>query len=289
MKFVDVTNDIAFRKIFGNDNKKKSLVSFLNAVIDLPENDRVVDVEIINPYQLSKLSSGKTTIVDIKAKDEKGNIFIVKMQIAEFDFFHKRILYYTSQSYAGQIDKGVEYSKLKPVYFIGILEFEIGNNSNYFSRHKVLDVETNEQVIQDVEFNFIELPKFTKAIEQLETNVDQWTYFIKNAENLSVIPLNVTDEGLKEAYTEADKQNWTKLELEDYERASIKERDEIGRIEFAVRKAEIKAAEKAAKQAAIETERKVKIETAKNLKNLGISIDIIVKSTGLSKEEIEKL
>ena len=167
MKFVDITNDIAFRKIFGNDSKKKSLISFLNAVIDLPKNNQIIDVEITNPYQLGKLSGGKSTIVDVKAKDEKGNIFIVEMQVAEFDFFHKRILYYTSQSYVSQIDKGVQYDKLKPVYFIGILEFEIGSNSNYFSRHKVLDVETKERVIQDIEFNFIELPKFEKTIEQL--------------------------------------------------------------------------------------------------------------------------
>src|SRR5215213_5429469 len=131
MKFVDVTNDIAFRKIFGNGNKKKSLISFLNAVIDLPQNNHVVDVEITNPYQLSKLSGGKSTIVDVKAKVQKGNIFIVEMQVAEVNFFHKRILYYTSQSYVGQIDKGVDYNKLKPVYFIGILEFEIGGNTNY--------------------------------------------------------------------------------------------------------------------------------------------------------------
>jgi len=96
MKFVDITNDIAFRKIFGNDSKKKTLVSFLNAVIHLPKNEKIIDVEITNPYQLGKLSDEKSTIVDVKAKDEKGNIFIVEMQIADFDFFHKRILYYTS-------------------------------------------------------------------------------------------------------------------------------------------------------------------------------------------------
>ncbi len=95
MKFVDITNDIAFRKIFGNEGKKKSLISFLNAVIDFPMNEQVVDVEITNPYQLGKLSGGKSTIVDIKAKDEKGNVFIVEMQIAEFEFFHKRILHFT--------------------------------------------------------------------------------------------------------------------------------------------------------------------------------------------------
>lgn len=269
MKFVDITNDIAFRKIFGNEGKKKSLISFLNAVIDLPKNEQVIDVEITNPYQLGKLSGGKSTIVDVKAKDQKGNVFIVEMQVAEFDFFHKRILYYTSQGYVSQLDEGVEYKKLKPVYFIGILEFEIGKNPSYFSRHKVLDIETKEQIIQDVEFNFIELPKFNKTIDQLETSIDQWTYFIKNAENLTIIPESVKDEGLKEAYLEADKQNWTKLELEDYLRASIKEQDDQGRIDFAEKKAILKV--------------------AKNFKKNGVPLEVIIKSTGLTGDEIERL
>ena len=281
MKFVDITNDIAFRKIFGNDSKKKSLISFLNAVIDLPKNNQIIDVEITNPYQLGKLSGGKSTIVDVKAKDEKGNIFIVEMQVAEFDYFHKRILYYTSQSYISQIDKGVQYDKLKPVYFIGILEFEIGSNSNYFSRHKVLDVETKEQVIQDIEFNFIELPKFEKTIEQLETSIDQWIFFIKNAENLKLMPESVKDEGLKEAYTEANQQNWTKEELEDYQRASIKERDEIGRIEFAEKKGKIKGK--------IEGKIESKIEMVRLMKADGETTEKIIRYTGLTNDEIEKL
>ena len=285
MKFVDITNDIAFRKIFGNDSKKKSLISFLNAVIDLPRNEQVVEVEIINPYQLGKLSGGKSTIVDVKAKDEKGNMFIVEMQVAEFDFFNKRILYYTSQGYVSQLNQGVHYEKLRPVYFIGILEFEIGQNSNYFSRHKVLDVETKEQIIQDVEFNFIELPKFNKTIDQLESSIDQWTYFIKNAENLTVIPESVKDEGLKEAYIEASQQNWTQLELDDYLRAAIKERDDIGRIEFAIKK----AVKNAVKNAEENTEKNTKLEVARTMKLEGYSTKIICKITKLSKEEIEKL
>jgi predicted transposase/invertase (TIGR01784 family) len=277
MKFVDITNDIAFRKIFGNDNKKKSLMSFLNAVIDLPKNEQIIDVEIINPYQLGKLSGGKSTIVDVKAKDNSGNIFIVEMQIAEFDFFTKRIMYYTSQSYVSQIDKGVNYDKLKPVYFIGILEFEIGHSEHYHSRHKILDVETKEQIIQDIEFNFIELPKFNKTLEQLETSIDQWTFFIKNAENLTLIPNSIDDEGLKEAYKEADRQNWTKLELEDYERASIKERDEIGRLELAEKKG------------ILEGINKEKNETAKNAIAIGLDDATVHKLTGLSIDDIQRL
>jgi predicted transposase/invertase (TIGR01784 family) len=293
MNFVDITNDIAFRKIFGNENKKKSLVSFLNAVINLPENEQIVDVDIINPYQLGILSNGKSTIVDVKARDKKDNFFIIEMQIAEFDFFHKRILYYTSQSYVAQIDKGNIYSKLKPVYFIGILEFEIGQNPHYFSRHKILDVETKEHVIQDVEFNFIELPKFNKTIEQLETSIDQWTYFIKNAENLNVIPESVKDEGLKEAYMEADKQNWTKLELEDYLRASIKEADDIGKIEFALKKGEkrgIEIGEEKGKEIGKGIGKmEEKLAVIKQGRILGLSNADLSKLTGLSEDEINNI
>ena len=86
---------------------------------------------------------------------------------------------------------------------------------------------------------------------------------------MTLIPENVKDEGLKEAYIEASQQNWTKLELEDYMRASIKERDEIGRIEFA--------------------EKKLILKVAKSFKDNGVPLEVIIKSTGLTKDVIEKL
>ena len=87
------------------------------------------------------------------------------------------------------------------------------------------------------------------------------------------MPESVKDEGLKEAYTEANQQNWTKEELEDYLRASIKERDEIGRIEFAERKAKLEE----------------KKGLAKIMKENDEPIEKIIKYTGLTKEDIEKL
>nr|MBP6409896.1 hypothetical protein [Pseudarcicella sp.] len=111
--------------------------------------------------------------------------------------------------------------------------------------------------------------------------IDQWTYFIKNAENLHVIPESVADEGLQEAYKEADQQSWSKLELEDYERASIKERDEIGRVEFAEKKAMQKGK--------IEGEKEKAINIAKGMKAKGFDLETIVELTGLSYEDIAKI
>ncbi|MDQ5930148.1 MAG: hypothetical protein QG594_1935 [Bacteroidota bacterium] len=236
MTFVEVTNDIAFRKIFGNENRKEVLISFLNAVLLLENDNQIVEVAILNPYQLPSIRGGKVTIVDIKAKDQNQKSYIVKMQVAPIDGFDKRVLYYASKSYSSQIERGDEYRKLKPTFFIGILNFEITQNPHYISRHKVIDLETGKNTIKDIEFNFIELPKFNKTENQLKTIIDQWVYFIKNAENLEVIPPNINDKGLQHAYQDAQKHRWSKQELEEYDYALMREQDEIGKLEFAEKK-----------------------------------------------------
>ncbi len=273
MKFVDIKNDVAFRKIFGNENRKEVLISFLNAVLLLQENYKIVNVDILTPYQLPDLKGGKVTIVDVKAKDQNDKTYIVEMQVAEVDGFDKRVLYYASKSYSAQIERGDQYENLNPTYFIGILDFEVTKNPSYVNRHKIIDSETNENYLKDIEFNFIELPKFNKKENELESVIDQWVYFIKNAENLDVIPENLKDEGLKFAYEDADKHNWSKAELEAYDYALMREQDDRGRLTNALRK------EKEQNQ----------IKFARNLINDKIPVSKIHEYTGLTIEQIEKL
>lgn len=238
MKFVDVKNDVAFRKIFGNENKKVILISFLNAVLGLEGQDRVREVVLLNPFQLPRIAGEKSSIIDVRATDEKGSTFIVEMQVAEPAGFDKRVLYYTSKDYAGQINIGDEYPKLRPVYFIGVLDFKYFSGKNYLSSHLIVDEETGECVFKDMKFRFIELPKFNKKENELKSIIDKWTFFIKNADELEVMPDNVDDEGLKEAYEEAAQHNWTREEYDAYIYAGIREQDEKGRVELAEKRAE---------------------------------------------------
>ncbi len=97
MKFAAVKNDVALRKIFSNENKKEVLISFLNAVLDFEEKHKIMDVTILNPYQLPKFRDGKATIIDVKARDQSGREFIVEMQVADALGFSKRVLYYTPE------------------------------------------------------------------------------------------------------------------------------------------------------------------------------------------------
>ena len=281
MKFVDIKNDVAFRKIFGNENRKEVLISFLNAVLLLDNDRKIVNVEILTPYQLPAIKGGKVTIVDIKAKDQNDKNYIVEMQVAEVEGFDKRVLYYASKSYSSQIERGDLYEKLNPTFFIGILDFEITQNPDYLSRHRIVDLETGENVISDIEFNFIELPKFNKTENDLQTIIDQWVYFIKNAENLDVIPDGVVDEGLKNAYEGAAKHNWTKEELDAYDYVLMREQDDRGRLTFAVRK----AVEKATKEAALNALEGV----AKSLLKSGLTVEEVAKHTELGRDQIRKL
>ena len=269
MQFADIKNDIAFRKIFGNENKKEILISFLNAVLKMEGNRKITWVEILNPYQLPIVLGAKSTILDVKAKDKSGNEYIVEMQVTDKIGFAKRVVYYSAKSYSAQLDAGENYYQLKPTIFIGILNFTFLEGENYLSRHLLLDTETGEHKLKDLEFNFIELPKFNKTEKELQNLVEKWIYFIKNAENLTVIPAGLEDEGLKSAYTEADQHTWKKEDLEAYQYSRIRETDEV-----------------AEKMLVVE---KRNIEIAKKMLKRGTSIDIIAEDTDLTVEQIEAL
>ena len=268
MKFVDVKNDVAFRKIFGNENKTTILISFLNAILKLEGDKKIKEVTIANPYQFPRVAGEKASIIDVRAIDKKGRQFVVEMQVADVDGFDKRVQYYTCRDYSMQIDRGEKYPLLKPTYFIGILDFDYFESEGYLSNHIIVNGETYEHKLKDIQFNFIELKKFILEVDDLQTLIEKWVFFIKNAENLDVIPANIDDEGLKEAYRDADKHSWKKEELIAYDNASIAEQDVRGKMKFVVDKRNKEIIYGCLKE--------------------NMTIDIIVRITGLSKEEISQ-
>ncbi len=281
MTFVDVTNDIAFRKIFGTESKKNILVSFLNAILKLEGEDRIAEVEILNPYQLPIIRNLKATIIDVRARDKAGRSFIIEMQVADLDGMDKRLLYYSSKEYAAQIAVGDQYHKLRPVIFIGIFDFPFTQGDHYFSHHSICNVETGERIIKDMDFFFIELPKFNKSSAELATIADKWIFFIKEAENLNVIPENSNDEGLVQAYQDANRQSWNKEEWDEYIYAGMREQDARGRESLAVSRA-VKNAVESALLAEKES-------VAKRLLAIGLPHNQVADVSGLSMQEVEKL
>ena len=305
MKFADPKNDIAFKKIFGDENHKEVLISFLNAVLDFQGEQTIVEVELTNPYQVPKIEALKETILDIKVTNQKQEHFIVEMQKKDLGDFAKRSLYYTSKAYVNQLDAGKNYHKLKKVYFIGLLNFTMFEGQSCISRHLILNQETNTQDLDDFEFCFIELQKFSKPLGQLSTLLDKWIYFIKNASSLEMVPKEFTgNSALEQAFDSAQMYNWNREEMDVYDYIHLKAWDEINAIDTAVKKAEKRAKQEGLEQGleqglelGIEQEQRLskkqrvqdKIEIAKNAISQGLEIQTIAAITGLSIEEIEKL
>jgi predicted transposase/invertase (TIGR01784 family) len=281
MRFADITNDIAFRKIFGNENKTNILISFLNAILKFEGKERIIEAEIANPYQFPRIAGEKASIIDVRAKDGQGRQYVVEMQVAAKKGFSQRVQYYAARDYSMQIDSGEKYYLLKPTFLIGILDFDHFKTEKYLSNHSTLDEETYENELDDIKYTFIELPKFTLKSHQIKTLIEKWVFFIKEAENLDVIPENTDDEGLIEAYKDADKYTWTKEELKAYDNAFIAEQDEKGKLQYAEETGEKRGIQ-------LGVQEKTMAVVKKCLKK-GMAVEDIVDIAELSTNEVKEI
>ena len=305
MQFADPKNDVAFKKIFGDEQHKEILISFLNAILDFKEDKVIASLDIVSSSQVPKIEEMKLTILDIKAKNKAGEEFIVEMQKRDLYDFTKRSLYYTSKAYVEQLDISQNYNTLKKVYFIGILNFNMLENKEYISRHLILNKDTLSHDLKDFEFTFIELNKFTKGLDDLETILDKWMFFLKNATTLDFIPKQYEEiPEFNEAFLIATRYKWNKEDMRVYDWVAMKERDE----ENALRKARDtalakgmeegreegmaqgieKGIEPGIEQGREEGERNKAIEIAKNLLDI-LDDETIALKTGLTPSDIKNL
>ena len=282
MKFADPTNDLAFKKIFGDENHTEVLISLLNSILGFEGDDRISSVTIANPYQVPRIKELKETILDVNAENQRGEKFIVEMQNKDELNFDKRSVYYTSKAYVKQLKKGEDYNTLQKVYFVAFINFNMFESKNYISRHLILNQETMTQDLEGFEFAFIELNKFNTTLEELKTILQKWVYFIKNASDLTMVPkeFDSIDE-LKEAFKIANQGTWNQEELDVYEHIAFEEHAERYRMEAEYVKGEIKGREEGREEG--------HEDVATNMLKQQIDANIIAACTGLSLEKIAAL
>ena len=287
--FLDPKNDIAFKKIFGSENNKDILIHFLNDMIEFREKKPIVDVEFLKNSQDPKIALQKTSIVDVMCKDESGNTYIVEMQVTRDPGFAKRAQYYAAKAYTSQMYEGSKYDNLKELIFLAILNFTMfPNKEDFKSDHVILDKKTFEHDLKDFSFTFLELPKFYKTKDELETMIDKWAYFFKYAKDMcskDLSPKTIDNEEkiIKRAYEELIQVNWNKDELDVYESILKKQMDfenaMYGKFDEGKVEGEKIGIEKG--------ERNATIQIVKAMIAQGLSIQVISSITKLSKDEIE--
>ncbi|GCD08736.1 Rpn family recombination-promoting nuclease/putative transposase [Clostridium tagluense] len=269
--------DLVFKKLFGSEENKDILIAFINSV--LSEDQQIVNVKFKNPYNIANYLKGKMSILDIKAVDENGKWYDIEMQIAEQGSYDKRAFYYWAKVFSDQIESGEEYAELKKTIGIHILDFNLGQLEGEADYHNTVKpyIQNSKKQFSDLfELHFIELNKFKKDYKEIKTAIDRWTAFLNRAYQIDKdnIPQELAvDDAVKKAVEQLDIMYMSKEEKEVYESEKKVRMNRIEEIRTAEEKGEIKA----------------KIGIAKNLLQNGIPIDIIVESTGLSIEEVEKI
>ena len=273
--------DFAFKKLFGSEENKEILISFINSIIS--EENQIKSLELKNPYNISNYRKGKMTILDIKAVDEKGNWYDIEMQIAEQGFYDKRALYYWSKVYSDQIESGDNFEILRKTIGINILDFNYLKEEDFHNVYKIYNEKTKEDFSDLFEMHFIELNKFKKDYKDVKTALDKWVSFLNRAYEIDKdkIPKELeNDENIKKAIEKLDIMYLDKEERDIYEN-DLKA--------LRIHHAEIKTAEEKGIQKGIQEGEKNKAsEIAKNLLDVLDNETIAVK-TGLTIEEIQKL
>ena len=280
-KFLDPKNDYAFKKIFGTEKHKAILIHFLNDMLGFEGDKKIADVDFLKTSQDPEIANQKQSIVDVLCRDEEGSQYIVEMQVAHSAGFEKRAQFYAARAYANQLKKGGAYHHLKEIIFLAISDFVMfPDKPGYCSTHVTLDTESFTRDLKDFYFSFLELPKFTKGIDQLETVVDKWAYFFKQAPYTTPEEFDkLTADNLifKEAYKVLDQYYWTEEELFTYEAEMKRVLD--GRIilehQLAVSKAEGK--------------KEATFQIARRMASRNMSIDEIKAATDLSESELTEL
>jgi predicted transposase/invertase (TIGR01784 family) len=192
------------------------LIGFLNAILDYQGEHAIVELSIVDPYQIPRLEGMKDTYVDVKAVLANGKHVIIEMQVLNAPGFEKRILHNAAKEYASQLQKGDDYTLLNPVIAITFTDFSMFDDSEeYISRFRLIERDRFIEYSDEVELIFVELPKFTLALEDLKNIQDKWIYFIRNAGSLEYIPEMLgSDPCINQAFDFANEAALSREELE---------------------------------------------------------------------------
>ncbi|MEZ2224871.1 MAG: Rpn family recombination-promoting nuclease/putative transposase [Microcoleus sp.] len=282
MIFINPKTDYAFKKIFGSSESKDILISFLNALI-YEGNSTIQDLEIINPNLPPKVEGLKDSYLDVKAKLNNGTLVIIEMQVLNVQSFGKRVFYNAAKTYAFQLQAAQGYRLLKPVIALTITDFAMFPNSEeLISRFVYKEVDKNFTYPEnDLDLVFVELPKFTKQEDQLETLADKWIYFMKNARSLTSVPETMDSiPEIHQAFDIANQARLSREELEDLDRREQFIYDQQGAI--------IKAVQEGIEQGIEQGMREKAIAIAQQLLSR-LDDRTISQTTGLSVEDVRNL
>jgi predicted transposase/invertase (TIGR01784 family) len=210
-KYIHPYTNFGFRKLFAEETNKNLLIDFLNQL--LPEKHKIVELSFKKTGQFPYYVIEPREIIDVYCVNDKGEKFIVEMQKAEIPLSKNRVSFCNFFPIKEQAEKRDWNYDLIPIYCVGILDFEF-----YREKNNVILKDQYCQIFCDkLTYIFIEMPKFMKTEDLLETHFDKWLYFLKNLEDFENIPGILKEEIFIKGFEVAEIANFNEKHLAEYE------------------------------------------------------------------------
>lgn len=284
-KYINPFTDFGFKKLFGTELNKDLLIDFLNQV--LPPHHRIQELSYSQSEHLGNTELDRKAIFDLYCISQTGERFIVEMQKAKQNYFKDRTIYYSSFPIQEQALKGFWNYKLAAVYTVGILDFVFSEDEwEKEVRHEVQLKDQHDRVFYDkLTYIYLEMPHFTKAEEELETDFDKWLYVLKHLPDLENRPKALQKRVFQKLFEAAEIAKFTPEERRGYEDSLKYFRDLKNVIDTANEEGR-----EAGRQLGLEEGRQEgRREIARQMKADGESTEKIIKYTGLSADEIQDI
>ena len=267
-RYISLLTDFGFKRIFGTAINKDLLICFLNSLF--AGKQVVKDVSYLNPEHVGDVYTDRKAIFDVYCEGENGEKFIVEMQNAYQTYFKDRSLFYSTFPIREQA---------------ALLNFDM--NEEAFEKEKIrhsvqlCDTATHKVFYDKLEFIYVEIAKFNKSLEELETLYDKWLYALKNLYKLTQRPKELCDKVFDRLFEEAEIAKFTPQELREYEASKIAYRDIKNSVDTAKREGIAEGMEKGME--------KKSHEIAKKMLTKGMDEATVMEITGLSAELIQQL
>ena len=275
-RYINPYTDFGFKKLFGTEMNKDLLISFLNALFMGHQN--IKDVKYLPTEHFGVYGDSRRAIFDVYCEDENGGKFIVEMQNVYQQFFKDRSVFYSTFHIQEQAKVGAEWDfNLKEVYTVGILNFEFRDDEYskdcFHHEVKLMDTATKKVFFDKLTYIYLEMPKFNKTEDELETMFDKWLFVLRNLSRLFERPKALQERVFTKLFEQAEIARFSPEERRGYEDSVKAYRDINNAINTAKAEAKVEA----------------NVEAARKMKSKGFSVEDIAEVTGLSVEEIDAL
>ena len=175
-KLLSLKMDFVFNRLFSKKGNESFLKDFLESILDI----KIEKIEIIPEARLERTSkNNKYGVLDLKATLNDGIVVDIEMQVNDNKNIEKRTVFYAGKLMSEQLALGENYSEMKDIIMINILDYEFIDLPEYHTEAiTVAKKHRDYEMVQSIRYHFIELPKFRRAHPDLNNKLEQWLTFI---------------------------------------------------------------------------------------------------------------